>query len=98
MYVINIDIPPVANLRAEGNCSDVTANWNRLESPYKSSLFNVSLKSFGGNVLRTVITSNASYTFSNVLSSTTGFIVSVVALSGNNTVEVTAQVLLLGRF
>jgi len=98
MYLINIEIPPVSNLRAEDNCSDVTANWNRLESPYKSSSFNVSLKAFGGNVLRTVITSNTSYTFSNVLSSTTGFIVSVVALSGNHTVEVTAQVLLLGKF
>jgi len=49
-YLINIDIPPVANLRAEDNCSDITANWNRLESPYKSSSFNVSQKSFGGNV------------------------------------------------
>jgi len=45
-----------------------------------------------------VITSNALYTFSNVLASTTGFIVSIIALSGNHTVEVTAQVLLLGEF
>ena len=81
---------------AEDNCSDVMANWNRVESPCGSVLFNVSLKSLGDDILRTVITSDTSHTFTITSLSTTDFTISVFAFNANvgesALVEVIAQI------